>query len=150
MGELTAKRYPGTHEINDQFVAGANIRKALTDYKRIRRSNGDYTFGDLTTKYYNLSASEESTWKTDVALYPTEVQNEIKRHVIAALTHVDDQGHEKPVPLSINWDTTGSVSVTCTYNLPDPTNPTSASYTILITGLPSPLSTPFAERRGKY
>jgi hypothetical protein len=115
-------------------------------------SGGDYTFGELTAKFYNLTPDEHQHWKSDVRKYPKDVQDEIKRHIIYALTRVDDQGNEAPIPLSIKWKRSGPKSVTCTYDRPDPSgpNPPGPSFTILITGFPMPLASSFAERRGKY
>lgn len=143
MADETVKYYPGTNDISDQFSA-ANIQQALNDYNQIKGSKGDYTFGDLTVKYYNLLGNEKAHWKSDVGHYPKDVQNEIKRHVIAALTNVDDQGNPSPIPLSIDWDTKAPKAITCNY---DPSGP---SYNLLISGYPSPLKTRFAGRRGKY
>ena len=143
MAREIAKHHPGSNDISDQF-SPAYIQKALNDFKQISRG-GDYTFGDLTAKFYNLNPTELGHWKSDVALYPKDVQNEIKRHIIYALTRKDDHGHERPVPLSIKWRApTGAKSIRCTY---DPSGP---SYAIVISGFPSPLSTRFADRREKY
>jgi hypothetical protein len=145
MADDSVKRYPGSNDISAQFSA-ANIGTALTDYQQIMDAGGDYEFGELTAKFYNLNQSDHQHWKDDIAtFYPPDIQNEIKRHIIYALTHTDDHGHPRPIPLSINWNTTGAKSVTCTY---DPSG--HGSYTILISGYRSPLASPFAERRGKY
>src|SRR5262245_40592994 len=113
MADDSVKRYPGTNDISAQFSA-ANIGQTLADYKQIMTSGGDYTFGELTAKFYNLTPDEHQHWKSDVRKYPKDVQDEIKRHIIYALTRVDDQGNEAPIPLSIKWKRSGPKSVTCT------------------------------------
>jgi hypothetical protein len=144
MADDIAKHYPGTNDISDQF-SPAHIRKALDDYKQLRGTGGDYTFGELTAKYYNLTSTQHAHWKSDVTKYPKDVQDEIKRHVVYALTQLDAQGNEAPVPLSFKWVRSGPKSIACTYDAGPP-----ASYAIVITGYPMPLASPFADRRDKY
>ena len=146
MADDVARRYPGQSDISNQFKAGASLTKALADYKAIKDSGGDYTFGELTAKYHDLSPSEHQDWKDDVARhYPKKVQDEIKRHIIHALTNKDEHGREKPIPLSITWrDPLDPKSITCTFT------PSPPSYEIVISGFRKPLSTHFADRRGKY
>jgi hypothetical protein len=144
MADDLARQHPGQHDVSDQFKSGANLVKALSDYKAIKDSGGDYEFGALTAKFYDLRGGEKQSWDEGVALYPKDVQKEIKRHIIHALTH-KEHGQEKPIPLSISWrDPLGQKFVRCTYD------PSAPSYTILISGFPMPLSTRFADRRGKY
>jgi hypothetical protein len=145
MADDVAKLYPGTNDISDQFSA-ANIGQTLVDYNALKDSHDDYTFGELTAKFYNLDPTAHGHWKNDIArFYPKNVQNEIKRHIIHAMTNKDDHGHDKPIPLSIKWQTPiGPKSITCTF---DPSGP---SYTIVISGFRQPLSTSFANRSGKY
>jgi hypothetical protein len=144
MGDDIAKYFPGANDISNQFTA-ANIGDALADYQALKDSDGDYAFGELTAMFYNLNPTEHGHWKDSIATYyPADIQNEIKRHIIYALTHTDDHGHPRPIPLTINWQA-GAKSVTCTY---DPSG--SGSYAILISGYRSPMLSHFAERRGKY
>jgi hypothetical protein len=145
MADETVKTYAGTPDISAQFTI-ANIHKTLDEYKQIKQSNGDYKFGELTALFYNFDTAQRGTWQSDIdGNYPKDVQNEIKRHIIHALTHKDRHGHEKPIPLSITWDPTAAVkSITSTY---DPSGP---SYAILISGFRAPLPTTLAERRAKY
>lgn len=144
MADDLARQHPGQQDVSDQFKSGANLTDALAAYKAIKDSSGDYTFGALTTRFYHLSGSEKQSWEEGVALYPEDVQKEIKRHIIHALTH-KEHGREKPIPLSISWkDPLGQQFVSCTY---DPSGP---SYAILISGFPTPLTSRFADRRGKY
>jgi len=145
MADDLARRHPGQDDVSDQFTAGQNLTDALGAYKAIKDSGGDYTFGALTTRYYHLRGTEKQAWEDGVRLYPDDVQKEIKRHIIHALTHKEN-GQEKPIPLSISWKDPLSPQqfVSCTY---DPSGP---SYAILIHGFPAPLTSRFAERRGKY
>jgi hypothetical protein len=144
MADDLAKLHPGTHDVSDQF-SSTNIVKALSDYKAIKDGHGDYKFGDLTIKFFNLSGQEKQAWEDGVRLYPKDVQQEIKRHILHALNHKDGHGHENPITLSISWqDPLGQQFVSCTY---DPNGP---SYAILISGFPMPRHSRFATRRGKY
>jgi len=141
MPRETRKKYPGRSDINAQFSA-ENIGKTLSAYKRVKAGDGDYSFGALTAKFYGLDKSENDVWKEDLKLYPKDVQDEIKRHVIHALTHVDHDGNEKPVPLKFEWKP-GEKAVVLTYD------PAAPSYKVEIFGLPSPAAAPFAQRREK-
>ena len=142
MGEDIAVHHPGSGEINDQFSA-ANIKTTLTDYKQLL-ANGDYQFGELTAKFFNLTASEHQHWKDSVSLYPSDAQAEIRRHVVYALTRTNTLGQDAPVPISFKWKQ-GPQSIACTYTPGPP-----PSYAIVITGYPPPMSSSFAERRAKY
>jgi hypothetical protein len=142
MPRRTIKRYPGRPDINAQY-SKKNLEKTLTLYKKIRAKGGDYQFGELTALFYGLNASEKQAWEDDLKTYSKGVQDEIKRHIIHALTRVDHSGEESPVPLAIEWKT-GSKAVTLTY---DPSGP---AYKIQIFGFPAPATTPFASRRAKY
>ena len=62
------KLYPGTPDISDQF-SSTNIDKALDEYKPIKHGHGDYKFGDLTIKCFNLTGKEKA-WEDDVRHYP--------------------------------------------------------------------------------
>ncbi len=141
MPRETRKRYPGRSDINAQFSA-ANIRTTLADYKKIMKRDGDYTFGELTAKFYQLDSNETQNWEEDLRIYPKDVQDEIKRHIIHALKHRDDHGNENPISVTIKWSP-GSKAVAATYN------PSAPSYKIEIFGFPSPAASPFAQRRAK-
>jgi hypothetical protein len=142
MGDDTVLKYPGDGDINAQFTS-ANINTTLGYLKNIIK-NGDYKFGELTAAYYGLSQTEDQAWQDDIAqFYPEDIQSEIKRHVLQALTHKNKKG-DNPIPLSIKWDPTGQPFVTCTYKPKGPT------YEMLISGYPKPTAIPFATRRGKY
>src|SRR5438309_1052269 len=69
MADDIAKYHPGQGDVSDQFSAGANLTKALADYKAIKDSGGDYEFGELTAKYYNLDATEHGHWKDSIDTY---------------------------------------------------------------------------------
>jgi hypothetical protein len=145
MGHDIAKYHPGQGDISDQF-SRANIKpKTLRYFKQIFR-NGDYTFGELTAEYYGLQGDELRHWRSNVGLYPKDVQNEIKRHVIHAMTRKDSNGNDDPTLISFKWeDEAGPKSITCTYDAGSP-----AIYTIGISGFPIPMTSAFADRRGKY
>ena len=137
------KQYPGVPDVNTQFTRG-NIRKTLRLYKRIKKRSGDYQFGELTAKYYGFGKDEDRAWQADLMKhYPKDVQNEIKRHIIHALTHVDHRGRASPIPLSIGFSAGRTKAVIVTY---DPSGP---SYTREISGFQGLLRKALAERRRK-
>jgi hypothetical protein len=145
MSDDAVKKYPNlpdSDKINAQFTS-ANIATTLGDLKKILK-NSDYTFGELTATYYGFSPGDDNAWQQEIANSPyksKDLQDEIKRHIIHALTHQNDKGDD-PIPLSIKWDETGTPrSVTCTY-LPD-----GPAYAILITGYPEPHSLTARRRR---
>jgi hypothetical protein len=145
MSDDIARTYPGQGDISGQFSSGTNIRKTLRFFKQHFR-NGDYTFGDLTIDFYNLTGDALQNWKSDVTKYPKDVQNEIKRHIIYAMTRKDNHGNDDPTMISFKWQRlTDPKFIACTY-APGPP----PSYTIVISGFPNPQTTPFAERQGKY
>lgn len=142
MGEDIAVHHPGIQDINDQF--STRLQETLIDFKALLASGGgEYQFGELTAKVFTLTTTEHDHWKSSVALYPPDVQAEIKRHVVYALTRTNTQGQDAPVPISFRWKQ-GTKSIACTYN--PGTNP---SYEIVITGFPPPLTSSLSERR-KY
>ena len=142
MAIVERKKSPGRPDINAQFTA-ANIGKTLADYKAVKNRDGDYTFGTLTAKFYNLDATETGAWESGLEKeYPKDVQDEIKRHIIHALTHRDHHGHDSPIPLTIKWSS-GAKAVVVTYN------PSAPSYKIEIFGFLSPAASALAARRAK-
>jgi hypothetical protein len=138
------KQYAGRPDINAQFTV-ENIGKTLADYKEVKDRGGDYTFGALTAKYYDLDTSATGAWEYDLNKeYPKDVQEEIKRHIIHALTHRDHHGHEAPIPLTIKWGGLGKKkTVLVTYNTSPP------SYQIQIDGFLGPAASTLAARRAK-
>jgi hypothetical protein len=133
----TVAKLPGKKDINNQFTV-ANLHKTLDYYNSIKQTNGDYTFGELTNKWYKAGAQ----WMTDVKLYPTDAQEQIKQCIIKALTNKDKDGNDHPIPVTLKWSD-GNKAVNCTY---DPSPP---SYTIEIIGYPQPPASLLAQRRGK-
>lgn len=123
-------RLPGKKDINNQF-SRANIKKTLEYYKSIK-TNGDYEFGALTNKWYDAGPQ----WMSDVKLYPKPIRDEIKKHVIAALTNQTD-GQDDPIPFTITWTPGDEKKVNLTY---DP-------YTIEIVGCLEPPGSPLYERK---
>ena len=142
MPRRTIRLYPGRPDINAQYST-KNLAKTLAHYKKIRTSGGDYQFGELTAQFYGLNQREKQAWEDDLLTYSKGVQDEIKRHIIHALTRVNHSGQESPVPLTIEWKP-GNKAVTLTY---DPSGP---SYKIQIVGFPAPATKPFSLRRSKY
>ena len=137
------KLYAGRPDINAQFTP-ENIRKTLADYNRIKKRNGDYTFGELTAKFYHFNNRITGAWETDIKdEYPKDVQDEIKRHIVHALTHRDGRGRAAPVPLTIKWGGGSKRAVVATY---DPSGP---SYQIEIMGFLAPAAAAMAARRKK-
>src|SRR5579872_1561011 len=133
-------KHAGRPDINAQFTR-QNIRKTLADYKKIKKRNGDYTFGGLTAKFYRFNSEATEAWEGDIAdEYPKDAQDEIKRHIIHALTHRNERGRADPIPLTIKWGG-GKRGVVATY---DPSGP---SYTIEIMGYLSPAAAAIAARR---
>src|SRR5262249_16257804 len=131
MPKPTVRKLPGQVDLNTQYSA-TYIRRALDVYRSISNSQGDYRFGELTAKFYELDESENQTWERDLALYPRDVQDEIKRLVIRALNHKDGSGHDKPIPITFKWSaSTGSQkALVITYK------PSVPSYKIEIIGYP--------------
>jgi hypothetical protein len=141
----TAKLIPGQSDISAEF-SPQNIKQTLKDYKALKHSGGDYDFGAVTAKYYNLTGSELKAWQAECAVYPSDVQDEIKRTVIYALSTTDDNGNDAPIPIVFKW-TSGSPGISTAYI---PFNqPNGPSFTITISGYPEPSKTGLAERRGK-
>jgi hypothetical protein len=138
MGKDIAVHHPGSNDINVQF--STMLQTSLKDYKALLASGAGYQFGELTAKVFNLSQSEHDHWKSSIGLYPADVQAEIKRHVVAALTRTNANGDDAPVPISFQWKR-GQKSITCTYKPDDP------SYEIVITGFPEPVASALSERR---
>lgn len=142
MGLENRRMYAGRPDINAQFTA-ANIKKTLADYNEIKKHNGDYTFGGLTAKFYHFDNRVTGAWETDIKdEYPKDVQDEIKRHIVHALTHRNEHGHEDPIPLTIKWSG-GKRAVVATYD------PSAPSYTIEIVGFLAPAAAAMAARRSK-
>jgi hypothetical protein len=142
MGIVNRKKYAGRPDINAQFTA-ENIRKTLDDYKEVRNNGGDYQLGALTAKFYDFDAGQTEAWESDLGIeYPKDVQDEIKRHIIHALTHRNDHGDESPIPLTIKWNA-GAKAVVVTYN------PSAPSYKIEIFGFLAPAASSLSGRREK-
>jgi hypothetical protein len=142
MAVVKRRRYPGRPDINAQFTA-ENIRKTLAEYKEVKERGGDYKFGALSAKFYHLDEDQTEAWESDIEIvYPKDVQDEIKRHIIHALTHRDHHGHESPIPLTMKWSS-GPRAVAVTYN------PSGPSYKIEIFGFLSPAASRLADRRAK-
>jgi hypothetical protein len=142
MPRHTRKHLPGRRDINSQFSA-ENMHHTMKHYKSMKRGNGDYEFGSLSTKFHSLEPHEHNHWKDDLKAYAKDVQDEIKRIVIRALNHKDEKGKDSPIPVAFKWSA-GPKGVKTTYT-PAP----KASYTIEIFGHPSPAPSLLAARRAK-
>jgi hypothetical protein len=136
--------YAGRVDINAQYTP-ENIRKTLEAYNELIGNGDDYTLGALTAAYYHFTDEQTTAWEADIAgYYPSDVQDEIKRHIVYALTHTDENGEEDPIPLKMKWGALGEKkAVIVTY---DPTVP---SYLIQINGYMAPGMGPMAGRRKK-
>jgi len=145
MAIARAKIAPGAGDITAEF-SKQNIRQTLKDYKALRSSTGDYQFGAITAKHYNLDPGELKAWQAECADYPTDVQDEIKRTVIYALNNTDDNGNDAPIPITFKW-VGGSAGVSTAY-IPYGQKD-GPSYTITISGYPPPVSSSLSERRAK-
>jgi len=145
MAIVRAKIAPGASDITAEF-SKQNIRQTLKDYKALKSSTGDYQFGAITAKHYNLNAQELSAWQAECANYPTDVQSEIKRTVICALNNTDSSGNDAPIPIVFNW-TSGSAGISTAY-IPYGQKG-GPSYTITISGYPPPTPSSLGERRAK-
>ena len=143
MSFTNRRLYAGRIDINAQFTP-ENIGKTLQDYKAISK-NGDYTFGALTAAYYQFGTDQTAAWESDIdGYYPSDVRDEIKRHIIHALTHKDEHGQDDPIPLTMKWGGLGEKkAVMVTYN------PAGPSYQIQINGYMAPGMGPMAKRRKK-
>jgi hypothetical protein len=142
MGLEERRKAPGRPDINDQFTP-QNIGKTLADYNEIKGRDGDYRFGALTATFFRLDPDQTRAWEAGLEHeYPKDVRDEIKRHIIHALTHRDHDGDESPIPLTMKWSG-GPKAVVCTYN------PAGPSYKIEIFGYIGPAASRLAERPAK-
>lgn len=105
MTTLTHAKLPTQEQINAQFTAG-KIHKSLGYYNRIKHTNGQYRFGDLTQQWYGAN----STWMHDVGKYDAGAQQQIIDYIKGFLTH-ETGGRPDPTPFNIKWDN-GPKSIT--------------------------------------
>jgi len=138
------QKFAGRSDINAQFTP-ENIGTTLDDYNKVKRRDGDYTLGTLTATFYKFGADTTARWEDDIRrTYPKDVQDEIKRHIIHALTHRDGQGQPAPIPLTLKWGGAGQKkAIVATYN------PAGPSYQIEINGFLGPAALSLAARRAK-
>lgn len=139
------KSIPGRADINLAF-SRRNLQRMKALYDKLERGDG-YQFGELITAFYNLSKTELAAWHHEIKdFYPPEIQNEIVRTVVAALTHKDDQGEYQPIPVRFDWlsgEKCGGATpgVRVTYDAVSP------HYHIEIIGYPSPPGSALERRR---
>jgi len=142
MGEDVAVHHPGIQDLNDQF--SSKLQETLIDFKALLASGGgEYQFGELSAKVFNLDPTEHQHWRDSISLYPPDAQAEIKRHVVYALTRTNAQGQDAPIPITFKFKQ-GQKSISCTYN--PGAHP---SFDIVITGYAQPMASTLSERR-KY
>jgi hypothetical protein len=139
------KIIPGRVDINRAFSC-ENLPRMKSLYDAEVKGDG-YQFGELIAKFYELTGPGFDAWNSEIAgFYPPDIQNEIMRTVVAALTHKDNKGNDHPIPIRFDWVSepcggTGE-GVRVTYNSVSP------HYHIEIIGYPSPFGSALA-RRGK-
>jgi len=109
-------------------------------------AKGDgYQFGELIMKFYGLSGPVSDAWNSEItSFYTPDIQNEIMRTVVAALTHKDNKGNYQPIPIRFDWvagpcDGVGQ-GVRVTYNAVAP------HYQLDIIGYPAPARSALAGR----
>jgi len=104
-----ARHAPGQADVNTEFSA-AHIMQTLKNFNQLRK----YEFGDLTAVFCNLDHDQNQTWKNLIAgHYPQDVQDEIKRTIVHALTQKNKNGQPDPIPISFDWKgPRGTVTVT--------------------------------------
>jgi hypothetical protein len=136
---------PSQNDISAEF-SSKNIQQTLKAYKALKHASGDYTFGEITAKHFNLTGNELKAWQAECALYPSDAQDEIKRTVIYALSTTDDNGNDAPIPIVFQWQG-GSVGISTSY-IPYG-QPNGPSFTITISGYPEPGKSSLTERRAK-
>jgi hypothetical protein len=138
-----SKHVPGKPDINQQFSPKA-IMRTLNNYTQL---GSNYSFGDLTAKHCNLTPDETKHWENELKLYPKDVQDEIKRTVINALTHKDNKGLPSPIPIAFEWSAPPKKGpkrgVRVTYY------PSGPKYAVVILGYPGPMSLSLAQRRAR-
>lgn len=144
MGFANRQKFAGRSDINAQFTP-ENIKRTLEFYNEVKRRGGDYALGELTVLYYHLGKEASQLWESEIQeVYTPDVQEEIKRHIIHALTHRDGQGQPAPIPLTLKWGGAGlKKAIVATYN------PSGPSYQIEINGYLGPAALSLAARRAK-
>ena len=139
------KKIPGRADINRAFSI-KNLRRMRELYDKLESGDG-YQFGELITAFYELDHNELKAWHNEIKdFYPADIQNEIVRTVIAALSHKDEKGHNHPIPIRFDWlsgekCSGGGPGVRVTYDSVSP------HYHIEIIGYPSPPGSALERRR---
>ena len=141
MGDDIVLVRPGSPNINDQFKAGAKIRKTRRLYDRIKdRTTGKYNFGELTAFFYDYDEDQDDAWQDDIRNnYPPDIIAQIRDHVITVLKKVDPHNPQPPQSLTFKWDPNGPARVELTQ--------AGDAHTITIYALMAPSSTSFVERQ---
>jgi hypothetical protein len=104
-------KLPTQAQINDQFTKG-KIHQSLAFYDKIKKANGDYTFGDLTVQWYGANP----LWMAQVGTYyDTAAQQKIVGYIVEFLTNKSN-GKPDPIPFTIHWTEVGIQSIRKTSN----------------------------------
>jgi hypothetical protein len=121
---------PGKRDINNQFSAGAAIRRTKRIYERISIDKKDYKFGQLTSLFMRYDEDQNDVWQQQIDHnYGQEYAEKIKENVIEVLSRVSLKDPNQ-VSLTFEWvDPTGPKKVTMTH--------VGEAYTITISGLPA-------------
>lgn len=90
MTTLTHAKLPTQEQINAQFTGG-KIHQSVAFYNKIKHSNGQYQFGDLTQLWYGPN----STWMNDVNKYNAKAQEKIMGYIVDFL--------KVATPFNITW-----------------------------------------------
>jgi hypothetical protein len=141
------KIIPGREDINLAF-SSENLPRMKQLYDAEAQGDG-YQFGELILKFYGLTGPGSDAWNSEIAgFYPPDIQNEIMRTVVAALTHKDNKGNYHPIPIRFDWvsDPCGGTGqgVRVTYIAVSP------HYHLEIIGYPSPFRSALARRGTDY
>jgi len=143
MGDDIVLVRPGKPNLDNQFKAGANIRKTRRLYDRIKdRNSGKYNFGELTAFFYKYDEDQDDAWQDDIRNnYDPGVVGQIRDHVITVLEKVDPHDHNPRISLTFEWDSHGPARAELTN--------TGDAYTITIYAQMEPASTSAESRTPK-
>jgi len=101
---LTGGKAFNLTEIQDQYTlySGDTSRGLLRTqelYQQIKDpSSGDYDFGELTERYFNLHGGQKRHWRQSIATF-VDIHPVLKSVIMAALTH-----EPNPLEIQLNWD----------------------------------------------
>jgi len=117
MGDDVVLTRPGKPNLDDQFKAGANIRRTRRLYDRIKDANGKYKFGELTAFYNRYNEDQDDAWQDDILNnYSDAVIRQIRNHVVTVLEKVNPHNHNPSISLTFRWDPHGPARAELTQN----------------------------------